>query len=312
MWIATVALHGVVGLYWYSIGPGDYRFPMPAAALLFAAGIAAIAWWWVRARATGRALASTKAQLRHRRMALLIAYGLGCAAAALPAGIAGNDLAWHRFTGGDPLIVRAEATAIDDVVQRHKGGTTAYYSGYAELDGDRYPFDAEPVNLLNRNDPTGLDAVDLWAVFDPDDLDAGFVVVNDRSDAESVLEYPVVPLLPFGLVIAGCCWAVQRLLLRPWKFPERSLRPIDEVPALLWALFTLPCALWSVGIAVLATEAGAAGPFQPAASADIESSVPILVWMVFLPPGIACFAAFFHATAANRVYAVSYTKRGRR
>lgn len=44
MWTSALALLGVVGLYWYSIGPGEYRFPTLVAAALFAVGVAATAW----------------------------------------------------------------------------------------------------------------------------------------------------------------------------------------------------------------------------------------------------------------------------
>lgn len=311
MWVAALALHGVVGLYWYSIGPEDYRFPMPAGALLFATGIAAIAWWWVRAQRTGRTLVSTRAQLRHRRMALFIAYGLACAAAALPAGISGNDLAWHRFTDADPQIVPAEATSVGDVVQR-KVGTTAYYSGTVDLDGERFPFKDEPVRFgghVNETDPA---VVELWAVFAPANLDAGFVLVSDPSDAEGMLEHPVLPLLPVGLVLAACCWAVQHLRLRPWKFPERTLRPLDEVPSLLWKLFAIPCVLWSSGLTIVAVRASADVPFQASTGYGLDFTGPILVWMLLLLPGVAYFAAFFHSTATNRIYPVWKPRQMRR
>jgi hypothetical protein len=303
MWIAALMLHTVVGLYWYSFLFSGYRFPMPAGALLFAGGIGAIAWWWVRARGVGRTRASSKAQVRHRRMALLIAYGLGCAAAALPAGISGNNQAWHRFIDADPQIVSAEADTILDVKPGIKGDAgTVYLSGVAEIGGARYPFDNKPVRFPDWDGSTDLEDADLFAVFDPKDLDAGFVVVNGRSDAETVLEYPVPPLLPFGLVIAGCCWAVQRLLLRPRKFPERMLKPIDEVPSPMWALFAIPCVLWAIGMALISALAGGNAPLQ-ASPVDSDQTIPIVIWMLLLGPGIGYFPAFFHSTAANRVRA---------
>lgn len=303
MWAAALMLHTVVGLYWYSFFFGGYRFPMPAGALLFAGGIAAIAWWWVRARGVGRTRASTKAQVRHRRMALLIAYGLGCAAAALPAGISGNNQAWHRFVDADPQIVSAQADTVLDVRPGIKGDPdTVYLSGFAESGGVRYPFDNTPVRFTDWDGPADLEDADLWAVFDPEDLDAGFVVVNGRSDAETALEYPVAPLLPFGLVIAACCWAAQRFLLRPRRFPERMLKSIDEVPPMLWALFAIPCALWATGVALIAALAGVDTPLR-ASPVDSDQTIPIFIWMVLLAPGIGYFPAFFHSTAANRVRA---------
>lgn len=303
MWAAALMLHAVVGLYWYAFLFGGYRFPMPAGALLFAGGIGAIAWWWVRARSVGRTRASTRAQVRHRRAALLVAYGLGCAAAALPAGISGNHQAWHRFVDADPQITSARADTVLDVEFGYRGGPdTVYLSGFAELGGVRYPFDGSPVRFDDWDGPANLEGADLWAVFDPADLDAGFVVANGRSDAEAVLEYPVAPLLPFGLVIAGCCWAVQRLLLRPRRFPERMLKPIDEVPAAVWALFAIPCAMWITGLALLAVLAGGDTPLQ-ASPVDSDQTMPIVIWMVLLASGIVCFPALFHSTAANRVRA---------
>jgi hypothetical protein len=287
MWVAALSLHTVVGLYWYSFLFSGYRFPMPAGALLFAGGIGAIAWWWVRARGVGRKRASPRAQVRHRRMALLIAYGLGCAAAALPAGISGNNQAWHRFVDADPQIVSAEADTVLDVKPGVKGDPdTVYLSGVAEFGGTSYQFDNKPVRFPDWDRLAVLEDAELWAVFDPNDLDAGFVVVNGRSDAETVLEYPVPPLLPFGLVIAACCWAVQRLLLRPRKFPERMLKPIDEVPTSLWVLFAIPCALWATGMALISALAGVDAPLQ-ASPVDSDQTIPIVIWMLLLGPGSA-------------------------
>lgn len=294
-------LHGVVGLYWYSFLSGDYRFPMPTAALLFAGGIGAIAWWWVLARRLGRARASTKAQLRHRRSVLLVAYGLGCAAAALPAGISGNNQAWHRLVDANPQIASAEADTVLDVEPGIKGDPdTVYLSGFAEIGGVRYPYENAPVRFDDWDGSADLADADLQAVFDPGNLDAGFVVVNGRSDAETVLEYPVAPLLPSGLSIAACCWAVQRLLLRPWKFPERMLKPIDDVPPWLWALFAIPCALWATGMAMFVAQAGADEPLR-SSPVDSDQFPQIVIWLLLLMPGIGYFAAFFHSTAANRV-----------
>ncbi|MEU6246013.1 hypothetical protein [Glycomyces sp. NPDC047010] len=236
-------------------------------------------------------------------MALLIAYGLGCAAAALPAGISGNNQAWHRFIEAEPQIVAAEADTVLDVKQGSRGGPdTVYLSGFAESGGARYQFDNTPVRFDDWGGPEDLEDADLWAVFDPKDLDAGFVVTQGRSDAETTLEYPVAPLLPFGLVLAGCCWAVQRLFLWPRRFPERMLKSIDEAPAWLWALFMIPCALWATGMALIVALAGDDAPLK-ASPLDSDQTMSIFIWMVLLAPGIACFPAFFHSTAVNLVRA---------
>ncbi|WP_205325820.1 hypothetical protein [Glycomyces sp. YM15] len=302
MWLAALALHGVVGLYWYSIGPGEYRFPTLAASALFATGIAAIAWWWFRATAMlseeRRELVSTRAQMRYRRLALLISYALGCASVALAAGIQGNDLSWQRFTDGDPQIKRAVATEMTDW-ENEEVGWTGYLDGYSTIDGVRYEFFSEPVDFEDAEEEVDLAVVEVWAVFDPDDLDAGLVVVRSRADAQTVIDRPMEPLLPFVLVIAACCWAVQRLRVRSRSFPERFLDPIDRTPASLWLLFAIPCVLWVIGIVWVAAVAGDGEPHQPQLS-----STAIAIWMICLLPAAYCFGRFFDSAAASPVKSI--------
>lgn len=303
MWLSALALLGVVGLYWYSIGPGEYRFPTLAASGLFVAGIASIAWWWVRATAMRseerRERVSTKSQRRYRRLALLISYALGCASMALAAGIQGNDLSWQRFTDGAPQIKRAVATEMTGW-EEHESGWTGYLDGYATIDGVRYPFYSEPVDFKD-DEQVDVAVVEVWAVFDPDDLDAGYIVTHSRSDAQAVLDRPMVPLLPFGLVIAACCWAVQWLRVRPRKFPERFLNPIDQTPAALWLLIAIPGVLWVIGIVCAAVIAGADETHQPLRSSDFGMAGLISLWMILLLPAAYCFGRFFDAAAASPV-----------
>lgn len=301
MYLSALALLGVVGLYWYSIGPGEYRFPTFTASALFALGVGAIAWWWVGATAMRseqrRKLVSTKAQMRYRRLALLIAYALGCASAALAAGIQGNDLSWQRFTDGDPQVKRAVATEMTDW-EEQEVGWTGYLDGYATVGGVRYPFYSEPVDF-DHDESVVIATVEVWAVFDPGDLDAGYIVTHNRSDAQWVVEHPMVPLLPFGLAAAACCWAVQRLRVRAWRFPERFLDPVDQTPAALWWLFAIPCVLWAIGIVSVAVSSGADEPYQPLLPSDPGMMWVIIVWMIFVLPGAFCFGRFFYSAAAN-------------
>jgi hypothetical protein len=304
MWSAALALLSVVGLYWYSFGSGDYRFPTLAASVLFAAGVGAIAWWWVRATAmlseARRELVSTRAQMRYRRLALLVSYALGCASAALAAGVQGNDASWQRFTDGDPQVQRAVATEMTDWANMETGWV-GYLDGYATVDGVRYEFFSEPVEFGEDEEEIDVATVEVWAVFDPDDLDAGFVVTHSRSDAQSVIDQPTVDLLPVGLVIAFCCWAVQWLRVRPRKFPDRFLNPIETTPAALWWLMALPGALWVVGVVWAAVVAVDDEPYQPVLSSGGEMMGPIVLWMVFLLPAAFCFGRFFDAAAGSAV-----------
>ncbi|WP_205325819.1 hypothetical protein [Glycomyces sp. YM15] len=284
-------------MYWYSIGFGEYRFPSLAASALFTIGIAGIAWWWVRATAMlseeRRELVSTRAQMRYRRLALLISYALVSASAALAAGIQGSDASWHRFTDGDPEIRRAVVT---DLVEGRvdKWGRTCYLDGYATLDGVHYPFHSEPVHF-GAGDSVDPATVEVWAMLDPDDTDTGIVVMQSRSELASLLERPILPLLPVGLVVAACCWAVQRLRVRREQFPERHLDPIVRIPGLLWMLFAIPCALWIFGIVCVAVIAGSDRSYQP------SHVVGLVLWLVFLLPGVACAGRFFSAAASAAV-----------
>ncbi|MEU5154246.1 hypothetical protein [Glycomyces sp. NPDC021274] len=307
LWLAALALHGVVGLYWYSIGPGDYRFPTPAASALFGAGIAALAWWWVRARAMmserERELVSTRAQVRYRRLVLLVSYALGCASVAFAAGVQGDDEAWQRFTDGDPQIHRAVATEMTDWEEHSETGWTAYFDGYATIDGVRYPFHSEPVEFGDDEEvDTAVDIalVEVWAVFDPEDLDAGIVVRHARDDAEALLEEPMVPLLPFVLVIAACCWAVHWLCVRRRNYAERHLDPLQRTSdGYTWVLVAVPVLLWAVGMAWVASLSGADESYQPAG--DLGVNGLIVLWMILLGPAALCFGLCFNELAAKPV-----------
>lgn len=245
-----------------------------------------------------RELVSTKAQVRYRRLALLISYALGCAAAALAAGVQGNDVSWQRFTDGDPRILRAVATAMP-AWENQESGWTGYVDGYATIDGVRYPFYSEPVDFDEDEEVEDVLGLEVWAVFDPDDLDSGLVVTHNRPDAESLLERPMVDLLSIGLLIAACCWAVQRLRVRSWKFPERHLDPIDETPAGLWWLLAIACVLWGLGIAWVAAVAADGEAHQPLLPDDPGMWGSVVVWMVCLLPAAYGFGRFFDAAATN-------------
>jgi hypothetical protein len=70
----------------------------------------------------------------------------------------------------------------------------------------------------------------------------------------------------------------------------------------MWALFAIPCVLWAIGMALISALAGGDAPLQ-ASPVDSDQTIPIVIWMLLLGPGIGYFPAFFHSTAANRVRA---------
>ncbi|MCH7233108.1 hypothetical protein L0U85_19935 [Glycomyces sp. L485] len=301
LWLSAAALHGVVGLYWFSIGPGDYRYQTVSAGTLLVVGVGLLTWWWVRAVGQGRVAVSVKAQMRYRRAVLLVAYGLFCAPAAFAAGIVGNSAAWHQFVEADPQIVRAEATTITDR-QTFRSGVTVFFDGYAVLDGQRYAFKGEPVDYGSRDEVRTPEAAELWAVFAPANPEAGFVLTESRSDAESMLEFAVVPLLPLGLAAAGCCWVVQRIRVRRKRYFDGYTRAVERTPVGLLILAAVPLVLWLIGIVLVAVRAAEPAPFQPLPQSDPASVVPILIWMLLLIPGSAYAGVYMLSSARNPVY----------
>jgi hypothetical protein len=234
--LCAAAFHTLTVLYLISLD--GYRFPTGLGYTLLAGSTALLAWWCVRAAAVAKedreVQVSSRAQVRHRRMLLGVAYAIVCAILALASGVGGNDRAWHRFIAADPQIVAAQAVTIDGIHKPHKTRWAGYLDGFAELDGTKVDFTGQRVEF--DDDPRDLSAseIELWAVFAPDDVEAGFVVFSERSEAASLLDAPGVSMLVLGLMIMAVTGTVQHFATREHRFPKRRVPPIGPLPWQLW------------------------------------------------------------------------------
>lgn len=297
-WLSAIAFLGVVALYWYSVGLGGYRFPVLPAAGLLVAAFGLLAWWCVRAAATAERdrdeWVKSPVVKRHRCMLLGIAYAGASALLAMAAGVAGDDRSWHRFTDAEPQVAPATATLLTEV-DEYRSTWTASVQGFAEADGETFPFRGERVEFADdplAGDPAELE---LWAVFDPAALDAGLVVADDRDSAEAVLDRPFVPLLPFGLVVIAIAWAVQLFTFRPGLYGKWSAVPIGPVPWQIWVMTAVGGALYGFPFAWFAGHAGGEGPYSAAHRTAFESGGSIWAGGLLLTAVSVLAMVFYHA-----------------
>jgi hypothetical protein len=302
-WLASVAMLGIVALYLYSVGPGDYRFPAMWALGLLALASALLTLGCVRALALAERDRATRAEpkvsARHNRMMLAIAYSSACSLLALPTGLAGNDRAWHGLMDGDPRVVATTPSLVTEV-RNPRGDWFARVDGYAEVDGTGFVFDDEEVEFDDDPSAVPYNKIELWVVFDPDDLGAGYLVTSDRDDAEGLIEYPFLALLPFVLLIIGVMWLVHHLLARPSRFErfgpysKSSFAAINPVPWQVWIFVAAWGSLfYAMPFAYTLSVALSAGPYSNAHHEALDSG-PIAGALILV--GVAAFAmVVYHA-----------------
>ncbi|MDN3240578.1 hypothetical protein [Glycomyces tritici] len=287
----------------YLVSLVDYRFPTAPGYALLGGSTALLVWWCVRAAAIGGEDAavpvSPKAQVRHRRMVLGISYAIVCAILSLASGVAGNDRPWHRFTDSDPQIVAAQVVTIDGIRKPGRSPWQAHLDGFAELGGTRMDFQDQRVQFDEDPRDRSASEIDAWAVFSPGDGEAGLVVVDDRSEAESLLDGPIVPFLPFGLVLMAVIGAIQHFRTRERRFSERRVPPIGALPGKLWGTIAGCAALIAVLLAWLHHITSSDGPFTTAHYTLLNGAPSIWVG-VLLITAAAMLGAFFDVAAMHK------------
>jgi hypothetical protein len=300
-WLCAAAFHTLTLLYLISLA--DYRFPTALGYALIGGSAALLVWWCLRAAATGRDAAavavSPKAQVRHRRMVLGISYAIVCAILALASGVAGNDRPWHRFVDSDPQIVAAQVVTIDGIRKPGKSPWQAYLDGFAEVDGTRMDFHDQDVQF--DQDPRGRAAseIEAWAVFSPNDGEAGVVVVDDRDEAQSLLDGPIVPFLPFGLVLMAIIGAIQHFRTRERNFVQGQVPPIGALPGGLWGTLAGCAALTAALLAWLHYVTSSNGPFTTAHYALLNGGPSIWVGCL-LVTAAALVGSIFDAAGMHK------------
>ena len=318
-WLASAAFLGVVALYLYSIGPGDYRFPTLWALFLFVLASGLLIRGGTRARATAdldrRTKIEPKAGARHNRMMLAIAYSGACALLVLPAGLAGNDRAWHGLMDGDPQVVETTAGLVTDV-RKAKSGWTGDVDGHVEADGTSLVFNDQEVAFDDDPSAVHYSEIELWVVFDPDDLGAGYVVAGERDGAENLIGYPFLPLPPFILIVIGAMWLVHHWLSGPSRFERfgpyanASFAAINPVPRQVWVFVALWGAVFYVmPFAYMLSMALSPGPFTnaphkmmgsfPIAGMLLLAAVPVFAMVVY-HAGMDSWAGFRAADRPSR------------
>jgi hypothetical protein len=274
------------------------RYPiLPAYALLFVA-FALLTWWCIRASAVadrdrGNWVEFT-AVARHRRMLLTVAYSGTSALLALAAGVAGNDRSWHQFVDAEPQIVAATASLVTEV-HEGKDDWVANVHAVAEADGVVVPIVGESVRFWDDPTASAPEDLELWAVFDPEHPEAGLVVTGDRDDAESVLDYPFVPMLAFVLIILAIAWGIQLFAFKRSLYGQWPAEPIGSLPWQIWVMIVVCGALYGAPLAWLASHASFDGPYSTAHRAPLEGGAGIGAGMIIATAAGMLSMVFYHA-----------------
>jgi hypothetical protein len=206
--IAVIAMQVAGYIWWHGV------FSELAACALILTAVALILVWLRLQRRLGRAgtvrrLPESEHRsaevtalklLRRRAFAVRSMLFLGvCAVFALVAGTLGNDPAWRELVESDPAISPVAITSISEVEEIGSRRGTRYNFEFTGTIPTSTSFQRVHDQISTDIDPRSSNWDGLvWAIYNPDDVRSGVVLVASYSEARQATKFPFTPVFGFG------------------------------------------------------------------------------------------------------------------
>ncbi|MFC4334727.1 hypothetical protein [Salininema proteolyticum] len=256
----------VVALHLYAYLSGRGAFPELLAAVLIVLGMAFPVLWVVRrvrdlsAGSDATPSRDPKARWKYAtkvgRVGQFLLILANMAGVALVAGTMGDDPRWRAFTDGTPTSERIAIESIESVEEKQRGDMgptyTVDFTGTVETSAG--PRRVESSVSLESDPRECPECVELWAIFNDEDFEAGFVLARSPSEAAVAARWPLHPVVGLGfylfsLITALIVWMTEpadhraKMGLFPKTTRAQRVRAAAREPRWALRVGSIPAAL---------------------------------------------------------------------